>query len=197
MPKIYISSAATWIFVHSLLWVRILGILTCMCVFTTSAGCVTKLAKNPAPVKSFVFSKSSWHENYWHTKTSGSCFNEDNCKLLTKACHNVASVGRGVHPAWNLLLQHLIGSQVERRERHIPVQKKRVFYSCEESRTVVSPDKGWYQASVETSQSLSPDDLTKTGAETKIGEPPRFRSGGYEWSSALSIASNLISVQVS
>ena len=127
MPKNYISSAATWIFVHSLLRVKILGILTCMCVFTTSAGCVTKLAKNPAPVKSFVFSKSSWHESYWHTKTSGSCFNEDNCKLLTKACHDVASVGRGFHPAWNLLLQHLIGSQIERGKRHIPVQKKQLW----------------------------------------------------------------------
>ena len=92
----------------------------------------------------------------------------------------MASVGRGVSPAWNLLLQHLIGSQIERGKRHIPVQKKWVFYSCEESRTVVSPDKGWYQASVETSQPLSPDDLTKTGAEAKIGEPPRFVSGGQE-----------------
>ena len=108
------------------------------------------------------------------------CFNEDNCKLLTKACHDVASAGRGVHPAWNLLLQHLIGSQIERRKRHIPVQKIWFYYSCEESRTVVSPDKGWYQAFVETSQSLSPDDVTKTGAETKIGEPPRFVSGGQE-----------------
>ena len=92
----------------------------------------------------------------------------------------MASAGRGVHPAWNLLLQHLIGSQIERRKRHIPVQKIWFYYSCEESRTVVSPDKGWYQAPVETGQSLSPDDMTKTGAEAKIGEPPRFVSGGQE-----------------
>ena len=87
----------------------------------------------------------------------------------------MASVGRGIDLGRNLLLQDLVGRQVEGGEGNIPVGWGNV-------RTLwhllsFSPDKSRTQSPVKAGQAFSPEDLSKAGTKAEVGEPARFVPG--------------------
>ena len=88
-------------------------ISTCIRVFTTSAGWVIRLAIIPAPFQVINHSGASMR---WDVDVSW-----DILDWYTKASQYVASVGRGIDLGRDLLLQDLVGRQVEGGEGNIPV----------------------------------------------------------------------------
>ena len=94
----------------------------------------------------------------------------------TKASQYVASVGRGIDLGRNLLLQDLVGRQVEGGEGNIPVGCGMLGH-CDIS-YFFSPDKSRTQSPVKAGQAFSPEDLSKAGTKAEVGEPARFVPGG-------------------
>ena len=91
----------------------------------------------------------------------------------TKASQYVASVGRGIDLGRNLLLQDLVGRQVEGGEGNVPVGWGMLGH-CDIS---FSPDKSRTQSPVKAGQAFSPEDLSKAGTKAEVGEPARFVPG--------------------
>ena len=95
----------------------------------------------------------------------------------TKASQYVTSVGRGIDLGRNLLLQDLVGRQVEGGEGNISVGCGMLGHYCDIS-YLFSPDKSRTQSPVKAGQAFSPEDLSKAGTKAEVGEPARLVPGG-------------------